>query len=91
MKESGTNELLSTENVNVARFASNVKCDFFCDFQTLCYHASTENFPMVHQNGTARLKRKTNTKLMIGIGFDARDVEFLDLDNVSMGWKTLTR
>ena len=26
----------STQNVNVARFARNVKCDFFCDFQTLC-------------------------------------------------------
>ena len=23
-------------NVNVARFARNVECDFFCDFQTLC-------------------------------------------------------
>ena len=23
------------KNVNVARFARNVKCDFFCDFQTL--------------------------------------------------------
>ena len=30
------NELLSTQNVNVARFARNVECDFFCDFQTLC-------------------------------------------------------
>ena len=29
------NELLSTQNINVARFARNVKCDFFCDFQTL--------------------------------------------------------
>ena len=28
------NELLSTQNVNVARFARNAKCDFFCDFQT---------------------------------------------------------
>ena len=27
-------ELLSIQNVNVARFARNVKCDFFCDFQT---------------------------------------------------------
>ena len=23
-------------DVNVARFARNVECDFFCDFQTLC-------------------------------------------------------
>ena len=34
-------ELLSTENVNVARFARNVEWDFFCDFQTpwgsICY------------------------------------------------------
>ena len=28
------NELLSTQNVNVARFARNVEWDFFCDFQT---------------------------------------------------------
>ena len=30
------NELLSTQNVKVARFARNVECDFFGDFQTLC-------------------------------------------------------
>ena len=30
------NELLSTQNVNIARFARNVECDFFCDFQTPC-------------------------------------------------------
>ena len=30
------NELLSTQNVDVARFARNVECDFFGDFQTLC-------------------------------------------------------
>ena len=29
------NELLSTQNVNVARFARNIEWDFFCDFQTL--------------------------------------------------------
>ena len=28
------NELLSNLNVNVVRFARNVECDFFCDFQT---------------------------------------------------------
>ena len=26
---------MSTQYVNVARFARNVECDFFCDFQTL--------------------------------------------------------
>ena len=30
------NELLSTQHVNVARFARNIEYDFFCDFQTLC-------------------------------------------------------
>ena len=29
------NALLFTQNVNVARFARNVECDFFDDFQTL--------------------------------------------------------
>ena len=29
------NLLLSTQNVNVARFARNVECDFFSEFQTL--------------------------------------------------------
>ena len=27
---------MSTQNVNVTRFARNVEWDFFCDFQTLC-------------------------------------------------------
>ena len=30
------NELLSTQNVNVAYFARNVESDFFCDFRTPC-------------------------------------------------------
>ena len=30
------NNLLSTQNVNVARSARIIECDFFCDFQTLC-------------------------------------------------------
>ena len=29
------NELLSTQNVNVARFDRNIECDFWGDFQTL--------------------------------------------------------
>ena len=33
-------ELLSTQNVNVARFARNVECYFFCDFQTPCTAAN---------------------------------------------------
>ena len=30
------NQLLSTQNVNVARFARKVECDFLGNFQTLC-------------------------------------------------------
>ena len=30
-------ELLATQYVIVARFARNVECDFFSDFQTLCW------------------------------------------------------
>ena len=30
------NDFLSTQNVNVARFARNFECDFLYDFQTLC-------------------------------------------------------
>ena len=36
--------LLSTQNVSVARFARNVECDFFFDFQTLCYDAWSFRF-----------------------------------------------
>ena len=34
---------MSTQNVNVARFARNVEWDFFCDFQTLCKGQKFEN------------------------------------------------
>ena len=30
------NELLSTRNINLSRFARNIECDFLGDFQTLC-------------------------------------------------------
>ena len=30
-----TNFVLLTQNVNVARFARNCECNFFCDFQTM--------------------------------------------------------
>ena len=48
------NELLSTQNVNVARFARNVELDFFCDFQTLCCWTS-------HTPGTQSLSNKVST------------------------------
>ena len=31
----GIFEVLSAQNVNVACYARNIECDFFCDFQTL--------------------------------------------------------
>ena len=44
-------ELLSIQDVNVARFVRNIECDFFCDFQTLwlcknkcCSLKDLENF-----------------------------------------------
>ena len=38
------NELLSTQNVNVARFARNVEWDFFSDFQTPCKYQKLPRF-----------------------------------------------
>ena len=46
---------MSTQNVNVARFARNVEWDFFCDFQTPCllsYSLSKSTkrwFGLIHQ------------------------------------------
>ena len=34
------NELLSTQNLNLARFARNLEWYIYCDFQTLCFGAS---------------------------------------------------
>ena len=34
---------MSTQNVNVARFARNVEWDFFCDFQTPCFCSNNNN------------------------------------------------
>ena len=36
------NELLSIFNVNFTRFARNVECDFFGDFQPLCLGRTTK-------------------------------------------------
>ena len=39
------NELLSTQNVHVARFARNVECDFFVIFKHYeCHLSSTKHF-----------------------------------------------
>ena len=36
------NEFLTTQNVNIARFACNAEWDFFCDFQTLCKYCKKD-------------------------------------------------
>ena len=48
------NELLSTQNFNVARFARNVEWDFFCDFQTLCHSKFLELFGTMDAKATTR-------------------------------------
>ena len=48
-------ELLSTQNVNVARFARNVECDFFEDFQTLWMNWPSKQALSFKENG--RLER----------------------------------
>ena len=40
---------LSTQNVNVARLARNVECDFFCDFQTLWAHPIQAEYKKCNQ------------------------------------------
>ena len=41
---------MSTQNVNLARYARNVECDFFGDFQTLWSYSSTHRLK-VHLKG----------------------------------------
>ena len=44
------NELLSTQNVNVARFARNVEWDFFCEFQTPCESTSFLHYQLTDKS-----------------------------------------
>ena len=44
------NQLLSTQNGNIARFARNVKCDFLGDFQTLCQRANKRKLFLLNVN-----------------------------------------
>ena len=62
------NKLLSTQNVNVARFARNFKCDFLCDFQTQCVFFWTNAFApektkddIDAKNGLLKGKRRRKT------------------------------
>ena len=36
-------------------------------------------------------QRKSSTKFLIAIGFDSKDVEFLDMHDTESGWKVLTK
>ena len=44
------NQLLSTQNVNVARFARDVEWYFFCDFQTPCKCVMPINIQLQHHH-----------------------------------------
>ena len=50
-------ELLATQNVNVARFARNVECDFFSDFQTLCGPTTPKGLLCMHNESVLSTKK----------------------------------
>ena len=57
------NQLLATQNVNVARFARNVDWDFFCDFQTPCTYVTYTVVDLVNViEGYAVLSRVDMTR-----------------------------
>ena len=64
---------MSTQNVNVARFARNVKWDFFCDFQTLCFSEKMQN-PQKSKNISIFL-------LALAISFKKLKVEWAIYEN----------
>ena len=51
-------ELLSTQNVNVARFTRNVECDFLGDFQTLCDSRLWQCFEGILWNSSSTYRPK---------------------------------
>ena len=61
-------ELLSTQNVNIARFARNVEWDFFCDFQT-----QWSSFSNSHDDDDDILERKLS---ILWIWNDKNDQRF---------------
>ena len=60
-------KLLSTQNVNIARFARIVKWDFFCDFQTLCYGFSINLKDCFNCEIVITMIRSLETWLSIGL------------------------
>ena len=48
---------MTTQNVNVARFARKVECDFFCNFQTLCWSWTTRSVFCLLDESTFLSKR----------------------------------
>ena len=61
------NILLSTQNVNVARFVFNVEWGFFCDFQTLCYGFSINLKDCFNCEIVITMIRSLETWLSIGL------------------------
>ena len=58
-------ELFSTQNVNVARFAHNVKCDFFCDFQTLWVDDALGNFSNIKSTQVKKTLLKGRSRMVL--------------------------
>ena len=62
------NELLATQNENLARFARIVECDFFCDFQTLFLCLGYRVLLGVIPRETERIRQ-----MMVDLGLDPDD------------------
>ena len=61
------NILLSTQNVDLTRFACNVEWGFFCDFQTLCYGFSINLKDCFNCEIVITMIRSLETWLSIGL------------------------
>ena len=68
-------ELLSTQNVNAARFARNVECDIFCDFSnTVILSSSWTNNHLLEevQGQRSDIKNAFFASKIVGIGSEVR-------------------
>ena len=72
-------KLLSTQNVNGARFARNVECDFFCDFQTPCAGAQSLEEPNRIRIGVA-FHSESGYKHKGAQSLIGRDIGFITVD-----------
>ena len=68
------NELLSTQNVKVARYARNVECDFSCAFHTIVQMLATKRHHRRHKRG----------EIFILVYFSSRLSPFISLEKKSL-------